>query len=164
MAYRSRRTEIPKLMETLLPGVISGLLATAIVFVIQVVYVKVLRPWVEEFLYRDLKVEGRWLVTYPENEEFAEAVELSRNGHDVSGTVTVTGGPDKGRVYLLNGTFKNLILTASFAGKDETRLDRGCFTLQVKNNGQHMQGFSNYYQDDENEIACLECRWERGSA
>lgn len=149
-------------MEQLLPGVVAGLLATAIIFVIQVVYVKVLRPWVEEFLYKDLRIEGRWLVTYTESEEFTEAVELTRSGHDVSGSITVTGGPDKGRVYLLTGTFKNLIMTASFSGKDESRLDRGCFTLQVKNNGQKLKGYSIYYQDDDNEISCLECEWVRG--
>jgi len=149
-------------MEQLLPGIIAGLLATAIIFIVQVIYAKILRPAVEEFLYKDLRIEGRWLVTYPENEEFTEAVELTRSGHDVSGTITVTGGSDKGRVYLLTGTFKNLIMTSSFSGKDESRLDRGCFTLQVKNNGQQLKGFSSYYQDDDNEISCLECRWERG--
>jgi len=149
-------------METVVLGVVSGLVATAIVFVVQVGYAKVLKPWIEEILYRDLKIEGRWLATYPQAEGSTEVIELIRQGHTITGLVTVTGGPDKGQVYALSGTFKNLILTASFSGKDEARLDRGCFTLQTKNNGQHLVGYSTYYQDDENEIASLECRWERG--
>ena len=149
-------------METIVLGILSGLVASAIVFLIQIGYMKVLRPWIEDILYRDLRLEGRWLVTYPEAEDISEAVELARSGHSVTGTITVTAGPDKGRVYSLSGTFKNLILTASFSGRDEARLDRGCFTLQVKHNGQHLVGFSTYYQDDENEIACLAAKWERG--
>ena len=143
-------------------GITSGIITSFIVFLLQMGYSRVLLPWFEELLYRDLKIEGRWLVTYPEAEDFTEAIELSRNGHAVSGSVTVTGGPDVGRVYLVNGTFKNLILTLSFAGQDTTRLDRGTYTVQTKNNGQHLQGYSTFYQDDENGIACMECDWKRG--
>ena len=142
-------------------GVISGLVTSLIVFLFQIGYVQILRPWLEEVLYRDLKIEGRWLVEYPEGEEFTEAIELKRQGHRVTGSVTVTGGPDLGRVYAVDGTFKNLILTLSFAGQDATRLDRGTYTLQTKSNGQHLQGYSTFYQDDENTIVCMKCNWRR---
>lgn len=149
-------------METIVLGVISGIVASAIVFVIQLGYLKILRPWAEELLYRDLKIEGQWMVQYPDaKEDFSETVELSRSGHTVTGLVTVTGGPDKGRIYHLTGTFKNLILTTSFSGKDERSLDRGCFTVQAQGNGQDMVGYTTYYQDDTNAIASLKCTWKR---
>ncbi len=143
-------------------GVVSGLVTTLIVFVVQVGHIKILRPWLEELLYRDLKIEGRWLVEYPQAPGFTEAVELRRHGHRVTGSVTVTDGPDKGRLYVVDGTFKNLILTLSFSGHDETRLDRGTYTLQTQNNGQHFLGYSAYYQDDKNAITALQCKWHRG--
>lgn len=149
-------------MNEFIIGVTSGLVTSLIVFVLQLYYFRVLLPWFEELLYRDLKIEGRWLVEYPEGKEFTEAIELNRQGHRVTGTVTVTGGPDRGRVYAFEGTFKNLILTLSFAGRDGTRLDRGTYTLQAKNNGQHLQGYSTFYQDDDNTIVCMECNWRRG--
>ena len=146
-------------MNELSIGVVAGLVASLIVFAFQVGYVKVLRPWIEEMLYRDVEIEGSWLLGYPENEDFTEAVELKRRGHRVTGVVTVTGGADKGRVYILEGSFKNLILTVSFSGQDASRLDRGTYTLQATNNAQHLHGYSTYYQDDENCIACLKCNW-----
>lgn len=142
-------------------GVISGLVTSLIVFVFQVGYIKAFQPWLEELLYRDLKIEGRWLVKYPEGKNFTEAVELKRRGHHVAGSVTVTGGPDQGRVYMVNGTFKNLILTLSFAGQDATRLDRGTYTLQARDNGQLLRGYSAFYQDTDNAIVSMECNWIR---
>lgn len=151
-------------MEELSIGVISGLVASLIIFIFQLGYVRIFRPWFEEFLYRDLKIEGRWHVEFTSASDFSEVVELKRQGHRVSGTVTVTQGPDQGRIYIIDGSFKNLILTLSFSGQDETRLDRGTYTLQVHNNGQHLDGYSAFYQDEENKITCLECIWKRQSS
>jgi hypothetical protein len=142
-------------------GVVSGLVASLIIFVLQLGYLRVFRPWLEELLYRDLKIEGRWLGEFPEAEEFKETVQLTREGHRVKGTVTVTRGPDIGHTYAVEGTFKNLILTLSFAAQDSTRLDRGTYTFQVQNNGRDLCGFSTFYQDEENAITCMKSTWKR---
>ena len=142
-------------------GVVSGLVTSVIIFVLQMGYVRVLRPWIEELLYRDLMIEGSWLGEYPENEDLKETVQLVRKGHRVTGTITVTAGPDVGHVYTIEGSFKNLILTLSFAARDSRRLDRGTYTFQAQDNGRCLLGFSTFYQDHEDAIACMKSIWKR---
>jgi hypothetical protein len=158
--FKVRETKFMNMSDITI-GIVSGLVTSVIIFFAQVIYFKALQPWLEELLYRDLRVEGRWLVEYPEAKEFTEAVELKRQGHRVNGTIVVTGGPDHGRVYIVVGTFKNLILTLSFAGQDATRLDRGTYTVKTTKNGQNLLGFSTFYQDDEDAIICMKCNWTR---
>jgi hypothetical protein len=142
-------------------GVVSGLVTSLIVFVLQLGYLRVLRPWIEELLYRDLMIEGSWLGEYPENADLKETVQLARKGHRVTGTITVTGGPDVGHVYSVEGSFKNLILTLSFAAQDSRRLDRGTYTFQAQDNGRCLRGYSTFYQDHKDAIACMKSIWTR---
>ena len=46
-------------------GIVSGLVTSLIIFVLQLGYIRVIHPWFEELVYRDLKIEGRWLGEYP---------------------------------------------------------------------------------------------------
>jgi hypothetical protein len=151
------------MMEALGVGIVSGLVVTLIVVVFRGLWIAVIQPWYEERIYRDAKIEGQWKSTYA-NSDDEELIELKRKGHRVSGVITVTQGTDHGKAYNLDGTFKNLILTASYSAMSQSSLDRGSYTLMLIHNGQKFKGHCAYYCDEENQILSEECEWEREDA
>jgi len=59
-----------------------------LVFIFNNVWKKIIEPWWEERLYRDVEIEGTWIATYPDSTTGCEEiVEMKRNGHRVYGTI-----------------------------------------------------------------------------
>jgi len=147
-------------MDSIAIGIIAGLITTFIVIVIQKLWSGAVEPWYEERIYKDARIEGVWEGTYPDI-DLKEIITLKRVAHSVSGIVAIVEGPNQGQTYELSGTFKNLILTVTYSAKDRESLDRGSYTLMLKNNGKTMEGHSVFYEDDMNEIVTGPCVWKR---
>lgn len=144
-------------------GVVAGLITSLIVILFQRLWVEVVQPWYEERVYRDTKIEGRWIIEYPDRQA-VEVAELKRRGHRVSGVITVSDGADLGKSFLFNGTFKNLILTGSYSAVNQRSLDRGSFAVMLKNNGQTLEGHAIYYVDEDSDMSSARCTWKRSEA
>ena len=76
-----------EIMDELVIGVVSGLVASFIVFVLHKLYLSVIRPWIEDRVYKDARIEGRWCISYPEMSEVEEQVTLERSAHKVTGQI-----------------------------------------------------------------------------
>ncbi len=131
-------------------GIVGGLVATFLTLVIQRMWVSVVLPWHEERIYKDAHFEGRWNAkeTYNDSEPNVVAeyiIEFQRQGHKVTGTSTCVNGPDKGKVYLLSGSFNNLILTLTWVPKDKRSLERGTLAMKLMENGKKMSGHGVFY-------------------
>lgn len=150
-------------MENIAIGIVSGLLTAFLVIVIRKLWVSVVVPWYEECIYKDAHIEGTWEGVYPEL-ELKEIITLKRNSHFVEGIIAIVEGPDQGKTYEVTGTFKNLILTASYNSLNKQNLDRGTYTLMLRNNGSSLEGYSAFYEDDSNKIMYGNCVWNRKSS
>jgi hypothetical protein len=148
-------------MEQIGIGIIAGLLTTLLVVVVRQLWVTVIEPWYENRVYKDVRIEGVWHGKYGEGEFGEEVVRISRVGHNVTGSITVTNGPDKGQSYVFSGTFSNLILTAAYTAKDTSNLDRGSYCLMLVNNGSNLVGYSSFYEDSKHKIVSGKCTWSR---
>lgn len=141
--------------EAVVTGIIGGVIATFIVFFIQVVWLKIARPLVEQLLYSGLDIGGEWVV----NAEFDESDVRKRNLHlrqkayRITGTLVSTAGSDEGAAYELEGEFKNLILTLTYVNTEKGARDRGTLTLLVKEDGRRLVGKSAYYSTASDLIA-----------
>jgi len=148
-------------MESLGIGVVSGIVTSALIFLFQIIYLRIIRPWYDERVYKDTEIEGRWKIVYEGVEDLTEEVaELKRNAHHVTGTITVLKGPDAGRTYSLVGEFKNSLLTVNYCAVDKLALDRGAFVLQVTKNGYGFSGQCSYYHDS-HAIVSRTANWTR---
>jgi hypothetical protein len=145
-------------------GILSGLIASIILLLCTRVWTKLGRPYIEELLYRDVRIDGRWKGTYYAPNAVEEVVSIRQTAHRVWGTISVVTGPDVGLTYDFDGTFKNLILTGEYSGKSRLSLDRGAFTFRLSNNGRILDGQYALYQDDDGEIHPAKCVWERSDA
>jgi hypothetical protein len=132
-------------------GIVSGLVTALIIALFDQVWVKIINPWFEEKVYSDAKIEGRW-ESYCLDSTKCDLVDIKRVGHKVIGTITTIVGPDKGKIYAFTGTFRNLILTATYISDNKSYLDRGSFTLMLIENGDMLKGHVAYYLDDKHEI------------
>ena len=148
-------------MEALGVGIVSGIVTSLILLFFQKIYLKIVRPWYDERVYKDTEIEGRWKIVYPEIDELTEeVVDLKRSAHDVCGALTVLKGADAGKTYSLSGEFKNSLLTINYCSTDRLALDRGAFVLQLTNNGYGFTGQCSYYHDSHSVIS-RSCAWSR---
>lgn len=69
--------------------------------------------------------------------------------------------PDAGKIYDVEGTFRNLLLTLTYASADRSALDRGAFVLQLNGNGGSFCGHSSYYYNQDHSIIGAACEWRR---
>lgn len=83
--------------------------------------------------------------------------ELKRNGHKITGKIIEIGGASDIHTYEVNGSFKNLILTASYESSSESHIDRGALSLMLVNNGNLFEGFFSSYNDSEHCMSPMKC-------
>lgn len=143
-----------------LVGVLAGLVATGLSLGFRKFWGNVIVPWVEDRVYKDARIEGRWnaTATFSETTKDNFILILHRHGHEVYGTKLCTEGPDKGREFFINGEFRNLILTSTYSSVDNAALDRGTLTLMLVENGDVLSGHAAYYDNIEHKVNT--CRFE----
>lgn len=150
------------LLSNLSIGVIAGLVATLLAVVFARIWASVIDPWIEERLYRDARIEGRWRSTgtfvFPQPGEVVEEFiwTLTRTGHTVKGTIVCLSGPDQGRTYLFEGLFRNLLLTGTYSSQSPSALERGTVSFMLVNNGDTFQGYCLYYCFLDHEVRSCE--------
>ena len=83
--------------------------------------------------------------------------ELKRNGHKIYGKIIEIGGASDIHTYDVQGTFKNLILTASYESTSDSHIDRGALSLMLRENGRLLEGFFSSYNDDEHCMSPMKC-------
>jgi len=163
-------------MEVIGISIFSGLITTFIVLFVTLFWKSVILQWYENFLYRDAKIEGRW---YGKSDYFDKetdaglldikhksisnfyTIDISRTGHTINATMTCTDGWEQGRTYILQGTFKNLMLTATYDPEDKTSMERASMTLILKSNGRRFLGFVSMYMDEFDLISPGRMIWDK---
>lgn len=138
-------------LSNLLIGIIGGLCATALTFVIQAYWIRVIIPWYEERIYKDAKVEGKWVgdIQTADNNVNPFTFNISRSSHRVYGTMI---NNRSGSIYSIEGEFRNMIMTLTYSSTQSHAVDRGCFTFLLINNGRQLDGHVVYYYSPEHRI------------
>jgi len=151
--------------EAVISGLVSGLLVTLFVVVFHAWWVKIIVPWFEDRVYKDARIEGKWLALYPTTIELRqENVSLSRHGHEVKGNIICSTGPDEGEKYSVHGSFRNMILVLIYETSDMAKTDRGTLTLKSVSNADRLEGTLSAYTDDTDSIESVPVIWFRTKA
>ncbi|MGM0609205.1 MAG: hypothetical protein ACQESP_12415 [Candidatus Muiribacteriota bacterium] len=139
-------------MSTVTIGITTGIIGSVILSsILSPFWYKVLIPFIENLIYKDIKIEKRkWKVSANINgKESQGTMTLKRNGHKIKGEVIQNSSNEK---YIIEGTFRNLVLTATYDHKEDTKIARGSLTLMAKNNGSILKGYLSFYSWENNEI------------
>jgi hypothetical protein len=138
-------------LNNLYVGIISGIITTMLIYFINEIIKKIFIPWFEEKVYKDVKLEGSWSgkVKYEDStiEEFT--INIERVSHAISGVII---SKMTGKIYQINGEFRNSILLFSYDGTNKDEIDRGNFVLILKNNAKELDGYITYYRTNKHII------------
>jgi hypothetical protein len=147
--------------SSLLAGVVSGLFVSFAVFFFRVYWLRVIQPWYENRLYQGAKIEGSWTTTinFPDGTTNTHRINLERTGYSISGSVVCISGYSEGQAYAFSGTFKNLLLTASYQATNSRNLERGTFTLMLIEGGSRLRGHLTYYDSLVHSVMAAPCEW-----
>jgi hypothetical protein len=150
------------MIENFTIGITSGLVVTLFVVVFRNLWIAVITPWIEDRVYKDAKIEGKWFGLFPNQANLRqEVISLKRHGHEVSGKLICTEGGDEGEEYILKGSFRNLILTLTYESTNESSTDRGTYTLQCIRSGERLSGFLSTYNGLRDKIEPCSIVWFR---
>lgn len=149
------------LASSLVAGVVSGVIASLIVFAFRVYWLKILQPWYENRLYQGAVIEGDWTTTidFPDGNTNTHRITLRRVGYAVSGVANCVSGYSEGQTYEFTGTFKNLLLTGTYQVTNSRSLERGTFTLMLVQGGARLQGYLSYYDNMVHSVRSAPCEW-----
>lgn len=153
---------IDSTVTNVIVSVISGVGVSFILFILNRFWKNTISPWIENKVYKDLRIEGKWFGFYPGTIDYREdVINLKRNGHHIIGKLTCINGYEKGEEYIIKGSFKNLILSLTYETLDKKKTDRGTLTLMSKNNGDRLKGKIALYDNDEDIINVGNIIWFR---
>lgn len=145
--------------EHIIGGAIGGIVATPLCLFFAKIWIEIVRPWYEELLYHDAKIEGNWEGVVDGIGQRPDIVELKRKGHGVWGTMHVFG--QRAGDYEFQGSFRNLILSLTYAAIDRAQLNRGSITAMLKDNGQQLIGKCVHYDGTTTAIAAQDYAMKR---
>lgn len=154
-------------LEQLTVGVVSGVVATALIslifFLIRTVWKAHVEPWWENKLYEDARIDGEWTSTLhaESTEPDEEQINVRQTGHKLEGDIQCISGPDKGRSYTFVGCIKNQILSGYYWNIDRTSIDSGSFSLRLEQDGSVLRGHTVYYNDTNHSLVSRPYTWTR---
>ena len=135
-------------------GVVAGLVTGVLIWLFRAVWLKVLSPFVEDLLYRGVRIDGQWTAELEDAEsEHKEEIIIKQWGNRVTGTLRCIEGQDLGGSYTFQETFKNLILTATYESTNKFSTDRGTFTVRLNDNGNSFKGHTVYLGATDGELS-----------
>ncbi|WP_439833790.1 hypothetical protein [Aeromonas enteropelogenes] len=148
--------------ENIISGLVSGLIVSFLVVVVGNIWNKIIIPWFEERVYKDVKIEGQWFSFY-EGRMLGreEVIDISRHGHQISGKLLCISQGDHGEQYLVSGSFKNLILPLAYENSNDSKTDRGTITLKSTQSAEVLKGKICYYSCYGDDVRTADVTWFR---
>ncbi|HEY3963574.1 MAG TPA: hypothetical protein VGM05_03390 [Planctomycetaceae bacterium] len=141
---------------------ISTLAGAGALAVVTLFWNKVVLPWWQDLHYSGEEIEGQWNGNaHTPAGDSRQSVEIKRKGYRVYGTIRAIGGAHEGMEYVFEGTYKSLLLTATYVSLKRDRLDRGSFTLMLASGGRILLGGEAAYLTASNDVGWFKYEWTR---
>ena len=149
-------------LTRLVIGIIGSVIITCLAFVSKVIWGRVVLPWWEDRTYVGEEIEGEWLgyADTPSGKSEQHVV-VKRKGYRVWGTIETIAGTPRNMKYNFEGTYKSLLLTATYEVANRERLDRGSFTLMLSRGGKELVGGEAAHLTNDNRVGYFKYEWTR---
>ena len=156
---------------SILLGVISGLLASLVVWIVIALFKSVILPWYQSFIYQGLKISGYWIGFYADKGPSRDmndphyTVFIKQKGAVIEGSLTrnqTQNGQRDLKEFQFNGVFKDGNLVLVYKPKDETRLGSGSYVMTLTDDGRKLEGTSLYIaSNNRGKVAQFSVLWMR---
>jgi hypothetical protein len=137
--------------ESILVGVISGVVASFLSWVIYRFSTDTIVPWYQTRLYRGILVNGTWIGSRNDNGKvFGFSLQLHQSGHNLDGFFTAKNkkpsGEETEKTFKVKGEITNNYLLLCYSPANPYIYGSGSFLLQVYNAGAQLKGGMMYLQ------------------
>lgn len=135
-------------------GVVSGIITSALLWVIVRLFQNTFLPWYASIIYRGQNISGEWegYALFPNKsgeekppvEEKCSIINLEQKGNNVSGELLLLRQPDgdkENKKLKLTGVFYDNSLILTYEVEDKTRFGLGACVFRLINDGQKLQGY-----------------------
>jgi hypothetical protein len=155
-------------IETVVLGVVSGIMTTAFLYLVSLLVKQHIIPWYQGVTYRGVDVSGTWITEIETVEGFKAKFEMSidQQAHNLSGDTTVIQGkdltnPNSITNNKMNGSIWEGYITLNMQSKDRKRLSYATSLLQVMSGGGTLKGMYIFRSIRTDEIDSIETIWKR---
>jgi hypothetical protein len=143
-----------KVSLTIVLGIVSGIITTALLYLAGIVFTKIIIPWYQKIIYQGVDLNGEWKFERQLNNE-SEIFRLSlvQNANSISGQLTylrINNEETREVNYLLNGSVWEGYLTLNMKSKDRRAIAYATSLLKVERGGRELKGnhcFRNFRTD-----------------
>lgn len=146
--------------ESIILGVISGVLTATFIFLVKEFWSKILLPWYQGFRYQGADISGSWFAEYKddsgEHSKSTYSVVLKQSAHKVVGSMQFTFVSDNRKFnidFTLSGEYWEGYLNLTCRSKDRKVYSHGCMFLKLINNGSGLLGQFNFRDASEDKVA-----------
>lgn len=143
-------TSIQPTTNSILIGVVTGILTSALLYGATQVFQRIIVPWCERLLYSGVEIAGEWEAT---ETPFPQAIRMSLKQHAgvLSGTVTYqnadseNGAKEMLRVFAATGDLSDRFVCLRLRHRGRRRIGVIHYLLEVVGDGRTMRGVASFY-------------------
>lgn len=151
-------------------GVVAGVLTSAFLFTLGLVFTKIVIPWYQTIVYEGADVSGLWI--YRQNLggiDYSYQMVLKQDAHRLHGNMTLTkfgapAGPrgDYVQVFDISGSTWEGFLTLNMRSSDRKSLAFATSLLQIQDRGRSLVGQLVYRSANIGLVSSEQVSWARG--
>ena len=152
-------------------GVISGITTSTLVYIIVLVFNRIVIPWYQDLIYKGVDISGEWkseidygILGPPFGAKGLFVLKLNQKAHSVKGSATgivKRDGQETVTTYNVEGEIGDRILHLTLKCSDKQRLGIYTELLEVSGHGNVMQGWTNWYSGRTFAVTALQKTWVR---
>jgi|HubBroStandDraft_2_1064218.scaffolds.fasta_scaffold451164_1 hypothetical protein len=130
---------------TIFWGVVAGVLASALLFVLGLIAQKIVLPWYEAFIFKGVDLRGIWVQEYDAHgAHYAVQMLIEQRAHRISGSASITksgsGLQDYVQLFTVEGSTWEGFLTLSLQSTNRKSLSFVAGLVKVKDRGNSLVG------------------------
>ncbi|MBF0376245.1 MAG: hypothetical protein HQK72_02065 [Desulfamplus sp.] len=131
---------------SLIIGIVSSLVATAVFIVLSEFFRRIVLPWYEDKIYRGVRIDGEWRIKSvdgkavdPKDATLTSKFTLHQKGEKVMGQYFHGGVDEKDEVYLVTGHIRDGYLSLISEPKSRRSIDAGVGLYHIRYDGSKLQ-------------------------
>ena len=149
-------------------GVVSGILTTALFWLVALLFNDILLPWYYQGAYRGLDLSGKWQITLGDagaaSEKLEMTADLKQVTDRVSGVLVVVfrdGSGRASRTFSLSGLTRERFLALTAEKVSRKQIGFGTTLVELRGVGNNLRGFWCAYDTGLGQVRCDKCEWKR---
>jgi len=159
---------MPTAYQSLVIGIISGIITAALIYLITEIFRKILIPWYRQMIYRGVDISGEWMneINLETGNRQTISASIIQKANKISGEITIVknrNGKQYGSIEMFNmtGELRDRFLYAIIRPTDPKRIGIASLLLEIVGDGSKMRGATAWYDASAAIIAGKSSEWRR---